>query len=158
MGTKALIRVFDEENNFLLGIYQHSDGYLSGLGEKLAEFLEKIKFEGYSFEERVMGKAANGMGCLAAQIVGHLKDDWGHVYIIPSSLVEDDSQGIHAHYCYDIHSNYVKVKHLGKTIFKGSFKDFGDYIRFLEKSGHYEDTAFKAFLKQRVFRPRELDR
>lgn len=156
MGTKALIRVFDEENHLLLGIYQHSDGYLSGLGRKLAEFLENIKFEGYSFEERVVGKAANGMGCLAAQIVAYLKDDWGHVYIVPPSLAEHDSQA--THYCYDIHSNYVKVTHLSKMRFKGSFKDFGDYIRFLEKSGHYEETAFKAFLKQRIFRPQEIER
>ena len=96
MGTRSLTYieesyqtcVADEENNNevhktkqnILCMYRQYDGYLSGHGAELAEFLQDFTVvNGYN--SGTPKRSANGMGCLAAQLIAHFKDDIGNIYI-----------------------------------------------------------------------------
>ena len=70
MGTRSLTFVYDGKEP-MINMYRQYDGYPSGHGSNLAEFLN-------SFDAIVNGisvgdnrKIANGMGCLAAQLIAH---------------------------------------------------------------------------------------
>ena len=96
MGTRSLTyieeswetAVADEENNNevhekkqnILCMYRQYDGYLSGHGAELAEFLQDFNIvNGYNPD--TTKRDANGMGCLAAQLIAHFKDGIGNIYI-----------------------------------------------------------------------------
>lgn len=67
----------------LVSLYVQCDGYPSGMGSNLAAFLKPITvINGISGQEA--GTAANGAGCLAAQLIAHLKDGIGNVYVYPA--------------------------------------------------------------------------
>ena len=91
MATRALINFVEREDGVSFSehpgvdkihiqIYHHWDGYPSGLGVKLASFLD-----GYDIVNGLstgyQGPVANGMGCLAAQTVSYLKDEPGQIYL-----------------------------------------------------------------------------
>ena len=91
MATRALINFVEREDGVSFSehpgvdkihvqIYNHYDGYPSGLGVKLANFLD-----GYDIVNGLSGDyygpIANGMGCLTAQTVGYLKDGAGQIYL-----------------------------------------------------------------------------
>lgn len=79
MGTRARVNIF-ERGKLLVSIYRQFDGYPSGLGQDIADFSSKMDIiNGISGQKA--GEAANGMGCFAAQLIRHLKDDIGSVYI-----------------------------------------------------------------------------
>ena len=90
MATRALINFVEREDGVSFSehpgvdkiqvqIYNHYDGYPSGLGVTLADYLQDFKVvNGLGSRQ---GKVANGMGCLAAQIVGLLKDGPGNIYL-----------------------------------------------------------------------------
>ena len=70
MGTRSLTFVYEGEKP-IVNMYRQFDGYPSGHGAELAEFLT-------SFDEVVNGlpvgdnrRLANGMGCLAAQMIAN---------------------------------------------------------------------------------------
>lgn len=80
MGTRALTFVYDEYNKPLINLYRQYDGYPSGHGAELAEFLSGFHItNGISSGET--RRTANGMGCLAAQVVAHFKESVGGFYI-----------------------------------------------------------------------------
>ena len=103
MATRALINFVEREDGVSFSehpgvdkiqvqIYNHYDGYPSGLGVKLADLLD-----GYNvvngLSHGMQGPIANGMGCLAAQLVGHLKEEPGNVYLQkPRELGWEDYQ------------------------------------------------------------------
>lgn len=95
MGTRCLTRVIDDGKP-LLCLYRQFDGYEDGHGEELAEFLRgMVVVNGIGIKED--RKLANGMGCLAAQLVAHFKKDVGGFYIYPA----DTNCG--AYYVYTIY-------------------------------------------------------
>lgn len=80
MGTRALTIIEDTDGKEICCIYQQYDGYPSGVGATLHELLKEMKIvNGYNKEKA--GTHANGMSCLAAQIVVALKTDIGNVYL-----------------------------------------------------------------------------
>jgi hypothetical protein len=80
MGTRARVNIFGG-NEVLVSIYRQMDGYPDGLGKEVAEFAGKMEIvNGYTSQHKV-GTHANGMGCFAAQLISHLKDGIGSVYI-----------------------------------------------------------------------------
>lgn len=87
MGTRGRINVYDDvwgkdtSDRLLVSIYKQMDGYPSGLGIALAEFCAPFKIVN-GFGDRTTKNIANGMGCFAAQLIGHLKTDVGSVYIV----------------------------------------------------------------------------
>jgi hypothetical protein len=90
MGTRSLTRVFntykDEKTNKqvkiqLVNMYRQFDGYPSGHGTELADFLKGGKvvngIGGFDDRQTVF----NGGGCLAAQMIAHFKKEAGGFYI-----------------------------------------------------------------------------
>ena len=96
MGTRSLTyieesyetAIADEENNNevhetkqnILCMYRQYDGYLSGHGAELAEFLQGFNIVN-GIRLGTPKRTANGMGCLAAQLISHFKDGIGNIYI-----------------------------------------------------------------------------
>lgn len=89
MGTRSTTTVLDQDGKVLVKMYRQFDGYPEGHGEELREFLRGMKIVnglGYGQESKI----ANGMGCLAAQMIAHFKTDPGGIYIQGSE--EGDEQ------------------------------------------------------------------
>ena len=123
MGTRCLTYVY-EGNSPLVCLYRQFDGYPSGHGAELANFLKGIKLGNGIADNPKMGKFANGMGCLAAQLVVHFKKSVGGFYI---HLVTD-SGGVD--YEYHVYANKVVVKDSDEVVvFSGSRKDFAEYCK-----------------------------
>ena len=82
MGTRSLINVIDGKP--IVTMYQQNDGYPSCVGKRLAEFLAGITMiNGISGDqEEQLGKFANGIECLAAQIVAQHKECVGGTYLM----------------------------------------------------------------------------
>lgn len=86
MGTRSLTFVYDEDGRKIINMYRQYDGYPSGHGKDLAEFLEPITMvNGIGATDN---KIANGSGCLAAQLVAHFKDGPGGIYLAPTTEVD----------------------------------------------------------------------
>ena len=84
MGTRSLTIINDEQGKEIVVIYQQFDGHPSGVGKTLHELLKDMKvINGISGDAR-MGTHANGMTCLAAQLVAARKDEIGNVYLCPA--------------------------------------------------------------------------
>ena len=64
----------------LLNLYRQFDGYPSGHGAELAAFLAPITMVN-GLGPNSDAVLANGMGCLAAQLVAHFKTAPGGFYI-----------------------------------------------------------------------------
>ena len=122
MGTRSLTFVYDNNKEPMLNMYRQFDGYPSGHGSELAEFLN-------SFDAIVNGipvgdkrKMANGMGCLAAQMIANFKTDVGGFYIYPVTA-KDCGQD----YEYHVYENRLVVKNPTEVMFSGSWKEFRDF-------------------------------
>jgi hypothetical protein len=130
MGTRSLTYVYDNDEQPIMCMYRQFDGYPTGHGLELAEFLLPFKIvNGYSGDVK-MGKVANGMGCLAAQLVGNFKTDVGNFYLYAPRLKIDAMQ----EYEYHVTENSVKVLLSGygeseEVIFEGSYEEFFDFCR-----------------------------
>jgi len=86
MATRSLTIVKESlslSTKELVVIYKQSDGYPEGMGMKLANFLEGfIIING--IPPNPEPKSANGMNCLAAQLVAELTNGIGKIYLYPS--------------------------------------------------------------------------
>ncbi|MBM4179627.1 MAG: hypothetical protein FJ211_09910 [Ignavibacteria bacterium] len=83
MGTRSLTFVYDERGEAIINLYRQYDGYPSGHGQELAQFLAgKRIVNGLSGDTSML---FNGMGCLAASVVSHFKDAAGGFYLHPVS-------------------------------------------------------------------------
>jgi hypothetical protein len=88
MGTRALVHIvekdMDNNQNVLVSIYTQYDGYLEGLGMKIKNILDNGKAEiinGYGNNK--IPSSFNGIGCMAAYLIGSLKgNEIGNVYIV----------------------------------------------------------------------------
>lgn len=88
MGTRSTVK-FYEDNDPLLSVYQQYDGYISGVGRELAEFLKPIEVVNGFGGDMKAGTHANGMGCLAAQYVAENKKEIGGFYITTPEDTEE---------------------------------------------------------------------
>ena len=119
MGTRSLTFVYDGDVP-VINIYRQYDGYPSGHGHELAQFLDsKNLVKGFgeqnSFE-------ANGMGCLAAQLIVQLKHGVGGIYIYPVS-----STDCFQDYEYHVYEDKVIVKDPTAVIFEGTWEEFAQF-------------------------------
>lgn len=153
MGTRGNVVVMDQGKN-LVRIYRQFDTYLSGMGSDLVEFLghEPRLVNGYNSQDAAHSSTFNGMGCLAASLIAHLKGGIGGVYIEP---LESEPDGLFIEYVYTLYADeveeaedgfrgkpgrlYIKVEGMGgesyqtehgrtqyhyHTIYNGPFADF----------------------------------
>ena len=135
MGTRSLTFVYDEQGNKIINLYRQYDGYPTGHGQELAEFLNNQKMY-------------NGAGDLAALLVAHFKKEPMHYYLYPTD-VEDCGQD----YEYHIYSSGINISIkimdcgwncFGETqddtyepLFVGSLEEFTKYCAN-EKYGEIE--------------------
>ena len=107
MGTRSLTFIHDGDNaKPFVCMYRQMDGYPSGHGKGLAEFLKPIRMvNGLGGDSE---HVANGAGCLAAQMVAHFKDGPGGIYLYaPTSKDCDQDYEYHVYASDDIG---IKVK------------------------------------------------
>jgi hypothetical protein len=86
MGTRSLTFVYDGEKP-IINMYRQYDGYPSGHGAELAEFLQGFTV-GNGLRANTPSRYANGMGCLAAQLVCNFKQEAGQFYLYPTDCTE----------------------------------------------------------------------
>lgn len=129
MGTRSITRVI-EDDGVLVTMYRQMDGYPSGMGKDLFEFLDDmVMVDGYNQDDT--RKRANGGGCLAAQLVAHFKKGCGNYYLSSYNNQEEE-------YNYDISTSFsnsnIKVTVWGDTrfadpMFKGTVPAFGKWLK-----------------------------
>ena len=128
MGTRSLTFVYTdhyegEKPKPIINMYRQFDGYPSGHGLELAEFMASFDavVNGIPFDEK--RKVANGMGCLAAQMIAHFKVGVGGFYMYPVT-----SKDCGQEYEYHIYSDRITVKDWnGKAIFTGPWAYFKEF-------------------------------
>ena len=127
MGTRSTTHIFDgkiSEENHLVSIYKQYDGYISGYGADLSEFLNKMNLvNGYDSTQET-GGFANGMGCLSAQLITHFKEGIGGYYITN----KNDNQEYDYYIYRDDDKLKIKVIHCDEELFDGTVLDFAQYV------------------------------
>lgn len=104
-------------------IYRQYDGYPKGHGRDLAEFISGGKMVNGLPIGKPGGLIFNGMGCMAAAVVAHLKKEPGGIYLEPedTELFDDD-------YTYLVISEpeglVFECYKWGELVFKGTPQDF----------------------------------
>lgn len=91
MGTRSLTRVFDDDRQ-LVNMYRQMDGYPSGHGIALFEFLDGLQLVNGISLTNAKERIANGPGCLAAQLVAHFKQGPGGIYLHPPADTNCDQE------------------------------------------------------------------
>lgn len=119
MGTRSLTRFFDSDDKEIACVYQQFDGYPSGVGKEIADFvLSGALVNGIPVGDK--RKLFNGMGCLAAQFVAKFKDEPGGLYLYPPGSVDCGEE-----YVYEVRAKSVKcLSGGGETLFDGSAAQF----------------------------------
>lgn len=124
MGTRSLTFVYDD-TRCVVCMYRQFDGYPSGHGRELAEFLAGFDAVVNGLRVGETRKVANGMGCLAAQMVANFKVSSGGFYLYPT-----DTSDVGEEYEYHVYADKVVVKDgLGETLFSESWEDFTEYCK-----------------------------
>ena len=134
MGTRSLTFVYDDNGSVIINMYRQMDGYPSGHGAELAEFLTPIQMvNGLGTDKSVA--IANGMPCLAAQLVAHFKDGPGGIYLEPPSAkdcmqdyeyhITRDGGGLNVA-CKEI-TNYDPIRR--KAVYKGTVAEFAKFCK-----------------------------
>lgn len=142
MGTRSLTTFIstwkDEEtkkvkNEKIVTMYRQFDGYPTGHGKELAEFLVQGKLvNGIGSNEPQL--VFNGMGCLTAQVVANFKDGPGNIY-----LHRGGTTGCWEEYRYEVIGNEetkeltfkcIEVHGKPVTLYQGTVQGF---LEFVEK-------------------------
>lgn len=141
MGTRTLVHIKDGKKT-IATIYRQYDGYPTGMGDDIKKILNEGMvsiLNGYSSNDKAP-RQFNGMGCLAAFLIGELKDKKiGNVYILPIN-----SKDVGEDYTYTISQDLlfgtlnlkvVENSHNGnKTIFNEGLAGFdGATVEGLDK-------------------------
>src|SRR5690606_30353852 len=82
MGTRSTTTFINEyDGKPMATCYKQCDGYPSGYGQDLADFLSgKTLVNGFSIGDTIETRF-NGMGCLAAAVIAHFKTGIGEYYL-----------------------------------------------------------------------------
>lgn len=140
MGTRSLTRVIEtweqggkRKKNLFVTVYRQMNGYPSGHGLDLANFISSGKMvNGIGLD--IVGRVFNGAGCFAAQLISALKgDSAGSIYICPNST-KDVCQEYEYHIVCDFDTKAIKF-----ICFKNGYMSKGEYID--KKKKLFEGTA-----------------
>jgi hypothetical protein len=96
MGTRSLT-VFEDHKQEICVLYRHMDGYPTGHGADLKDFLKAFRVVNGLASGR--SRIANGMDCLAAQVVAHFKKEPGSFYLQPAGTRDCGEEFIYTLYC-----------------------------------------------------------
>lgn len=121
MGTRSLTFVYNERGEAIVNLYRQYDGYPSGHGAELAEFLAgKRLVNGLSGDTSMV---FNGMGCLAASLVANFKQSAGgfYIYAVTNTDCWQD-------YEYHVYENKIVVKNFNRQeMFSGDWESFSKF-------------------------------
>jgi hypothetical protein len=138
MGTRTIVHIKDDKKT-IATIYRQHDGYPTGMGDDIKKILNNGEVDlrnGFSVKDKIP-KQFNGMGCLAAFLIGELKEKKiGNVYI-QAPNTKDMGQD----YTYTLSNTLLgnlKMKvvenYTNKTIFDGLLSHFdGEKVEGLNK-------------------------
>jgi len=111
MGTRNVTEVKDENGRILVAMYCQYGGYPEGHGKELLAFLDGMQLVNGLVRNDSERKVANGMDCLAAQIVAHFKDGPGDFYLIPPMFNGGDTPyGAWEEYIYTVFPEDGEIK------------------------------------------------
>ena len=137
MGTRSLTFVYEKYGQVqkpVVNMYRQFDGYPTGHGAELAEFLTSGRLvNGLIHTETPEEMVYNGMGCLAASMVAHFKQTPGSFYIY-STEERDCGQD------YEYHI-FLKEDELCIEVYNCGCNFFG-------MSGNNHDLEFRGNLKK----------
>lgn len=127
MGTRTLVHIKDGKKT-IATIYRQYDGYPSGMGEDIKKALNNGEVEilnGYGGSSKIPAQF-NGMGCLAAFLVGELKQKAiGNVYLFTANTKDCGEEFV---YTLSEKKGKVLLKvqdvYTKKVLFSGLLKDF----------------------------------
>ena len=129
MGTRSLT-VFNNEmdNSEIVVLYRQYDGYPTGHGRDLLSFLNNMEVvDGISNTEK--RRIANGMGCLSAQIVAHLKEAPGDFYLHSAGTRDIGEEFIYTlYYTEELRIKVQDTYDDGSDLFDGNMKSFKNWM------------------------------
>ena len=149
MGTRSLTFVYDSYrmnigklvHEPIINFYRQYDGYPTGHGAELAEFLTGGRMvNGLIHTKTAKELVFNGMGDLAAQLVAHFKQEPGGFYLYPVTT-KDCGQDYEYHICNIDGEFKIIVMNCGcnmfgltmdetyEEIFNGSLVDFVEFCK-----------------------------
>lgn len=140
MGTRSLVHIKngDFSSQTLVTIYRQFDGYPEGMGQRLFAILNEGKtkiLNGYGNDK--VPEAFNGMGCMSAYIIEHLKESRiGNVYIYPAdskdvgeewtyTIYQDNGELMISIDGYDIHTQF--------DVLSNGYKAFTEWLEVYNK-------------------------
>jgi len=132
MGTRSLTFVYDSYKNEqgqmvyrpIINMYRQYDGYPTGHGAEVADFLNQFEAITNGIAVGEKRRTANGMGCLAGQLVSNFKgDEAGQFYLYPVECVDCGQD-----YEYHVYQNEnrelcVRIKDRGFNMFGLTMSD-----------------------------------
>ena len=133
MSTNALT-IITQNGSPIMTLYRHWDGYPTGHGKELVEFLAGFQITTSRVDQP--GKWANGAGCLAAQLVAHFKKGCGDFYLL-SPTAENVYEWA---YYLDIPSGWhgpaedlvIQVYQFGDLDYSCSLGEFVEHLKELQ--------------------------
>lgn len=146
MGTRSLTTFIEtwkddsgkQKKQEIVTMYRQYDGYPSGHGQDLAEFLSQGKLvNGIGLKDTIV---FNGMGCLTAQVVAHFKDGSGGIYLQRANKDSWENYRYHVIGDFDTKEIIIKVFEIGymkgdkyinkaRVIFEGTPKELLEYCK-----------------------------
>jgi len=102
MGTRSITYVHNGDTGSpkLMAMYRHWDGSPQGHGRQLVSFLKPIRLVNGLSSQDANRTIANGMDCLAAQIVAHFKTEAGNFYLVPPQTTAKDCDAEYEYHVY----------------------------------------------------------
>lgn len=129
MGTRSLT-IFTENDSVEIGvIYRQLDGYPEGHGKELAQMLSGMQLvNGLSINQPA--KIANGMSCLAAQVVAYFKSGPGGIYLYPAGTRRCGEDYIYLVTGKDGKEVQIEVRERrGNVLYKGPASKFEAWLK-----------------------------
>ena len=124
MGTRSLTIFNDEwKNEEIVVFYRQYDGYPEGHGKDLLTFIDNME-------------SRTGMGCLAAQVISHFKEETGKFYLYSAGTRDIGEEFIYTLY-YENDELKIKVQDTydkGHDLFDGNMTQYNEWINNLEEN------------------------
>lgn len=149
MGTRSLTRVIEtytdnngkQKQEKLLTMYRQFDGYPSGHGQELADFINTgVVVNGISLDNKQ--KVFNGAGCFAAQMISHFKGDGAGGFYIYSNSAKDVGEEYEYHVLVNFDTKQITLK----CYECGYMKKDGTYSRGKKLLFNGNAVDFEAFV------------
>ena len=122
MGTRSKTVFIDNDGKPLVTMYRQMDGYYSGHGKELADFLKGKKLVNGIPYGGDTTKLFNGMGCLAAQVIAEFKDGIGGIYIVQNNNTPEE-------FVYEVSGKIGDEPNIKVNDFNGSASEFDDFLK-----------------------------